>query len=65
MIDYAQASLLVEQRLKKTYAAALGKDYDAAIANAMELVVESRALAMSLRYMKEREDALRKQTQTV
>lgn len=61
MIDYAHAALVAEQRLKKTYAAALEKDYEAAMNHAMELVVESRALAMSLRYMKERDDALREQ----
>lgn len=65
IIDYAMPCMMAERYLKKVHDAVLRSDYDEAISAAAQAAVESRLLAVALKEMKERDNALRKQTASV
>ena len=56
LIDYAMPAMKAERALREVHNAALLKDYDTAIAKAVEATVEARLLMQSLRIMQERGD---------
>lgn len=65
MTDYAYPCMMAENALKDLHLAALDKDYSAAILFGVAALAEVRLTVQSLKLMKEQEDALRNQTQTV
>ena len=65
IIDYAMPCMMAERYLKKAHDAVLSGDYDMAITYAMQAAAESRLLVVSLKEMKERDNALRKQAPSV
>ncbi len=65
LIDYAHPCMMAENALKKLHDAALQRDYDAAVQYGIEAAVEVRLTIQNLKLMKEQENALRKQTETV
>lgn len=65
MIDYARPCMMAEDALKKAHYAMLERDYDEAIGEALTALAEIKLMINSIRDMKERDDALRQQTQTV
>lgn len=65
MTDYAYPCMMAENALKDLHLAALDKDYSAAIEHGIQALVEVKLTIQNLKLMKEQEDALRNQTQTV
>lgn len=65
IVDYAMPCMMAERHLKKSHDYVLTRNYDSAIEHAELAAVESRLLAVSLKAMKERENALRKQAASV
>lgn len=65
LIDYALPMIRLEKRLLAMHNLLLDKRLNEAIASSTELVAEARLLNRVLILMKEREDALRKQTPPV
>lgn len=65
IIDYAMPCMNAERALKDAHNAVLENDYDAAISAAMRATGECRLLVVSLKGMKEQQNALRKQTTSV
>lgn len=60
LIDYAYPMMMVEKHLKKAHDAVLHKDYDAALEHMTQATVEARTTFISIKHMKEQENALRK-----
>jgi hypothetical protein len=65
IIDYAMPCMMAERSLKKAHDFVLEKKFDEAITAATQAAAESRLLVVALKEMKERENALRKQTASV
>lgn len=65
IVDYAMPCMNAERELKKTHEAVLKNDFDSAIEAATRAAAECRLLVVTLKEMKERENALRKQAQTL
>lgn len=65
LTDYAHPCMMAENALKDLHLAALDKDYSAAILFGIAAATEVRLTIQNLKLMKEQEDALRNQTQTV
>lgn len=65
MTDYAYPCMMAENALKDLHLAALDKDYAAAIEHGIQALVEVKLTIQNLKLMKEQEDALRNQAQTV
>lgn len=65
MIDYARPCMLAETALKNAHNAMLEKDYDEAIGEALTALAETKLMINSIREMKDRDHALRQQTQTL
>ena len=65
IIDYAYPCMMAETALKNLHLATLDKDYSAAILFGISAVTEARLTVQNLKLMKEQEDALRNQTQTL
>lgn len=60
LIDYAYPMMMVEKQLKKAHDAMLRRDYDGALEHMMQATTEARTTFISIKHMKEQEDALRK-----
>jgi hypothetical protein len=65
IVDYALPMMTVKKWLNEVHAAVLNNDLEAALNHAFVAVAECRLLAVTLKDMKERDDALRQQTKTV
>lgn len=65
IVDYAMPCMNAERALKEAHNAVLENDYDAAISAAMRATGECRLLVVSLKGMKEQQNALRKQATSV
>lgn len=65
MIDYAYPCMMAEKALKKAHNAMLERDYDEAIGEALTAIAETKLMINSIRDMKERSDAVCKQTKTI
>lgn len=65
MIDYAHPAMMAERAMKELHWAAIGNDFDTAIEQGITAITEMRLTINALRDMKERHNALCKQTQTV
>ena len=65
LIDYAYPVMMSENALKAAHNHLLNKDYDQGIEQLFVVITEARMAINAVRHMKERDDALRKQTQTV
>lgn len=59
IVDYAMPCMNAERALKRTHDAALERDLDKAISEAIRAVAECRLLVVTLKEMKERQDAIR------
>lgn len=65
MIDYAHPCMMAENALKATHNCMLEQEYDAAIEEALNALTETKLMINAIRHMKEQQDALRQQAQTV
>jgi hypothetical protein len=65
LIDYAHPCMMAENALKNLHLATLDKDYSAAILFGVAALTEVRLTVQNLKLMKEQEDALRNQAQTI
>lgn len=65
LIDYAMPMMRIESILKKMHNALLDDRLPAALMLAVDLTTETRILRNTLILMKDKQDAVRKQTQTV
>lgn len=59
IVDYAMPCMNAERELKKTHNAVLKNDFDAAIEAATRAAAECRLLVVTLKEMKERDNAIR------
>ena len=60
IVDYARPCMMAERALKDAHNAVLKKDFDEAIAQTTEALVQSRLMLVSLKHMKESADELAK-----
>lgn len=60
IVDYAYPCMMAENALRKAHQAMLAKSYDEAIELTETAAAECRLMAVSIRHMKEQENALRK-----
>ena len=65
MIDYAHPCMMAEKALKELHNAMLNNDYAAAMKAGMDAMVEVRMTMNAINHMKDKENALRKQTAPV
>lgn len=65
ILDYAMPCMNAERALKDAHNAVLENDYDTAISAAMRATGECRLLVVSLKAMKEQQNALRQQATSV
>jgi hypothetical protein len=65
LIDYAYPLMMAEQALKKAHDYLLEEDYILAMDQLEKAVVEVRIARNSVIHIKEKSDALHKQTQTI
>ena len=65
MIDYARPCMMAEAALKNLHWAAIENDLDTAMEHCLIALTETRMTLNALRHMKEQQDALRKQTETI
>lgn len=65
LIDYAYPMMQVEKRLKEMHNELLDRDFAKAEELAMLLITDARLLQNTIVLMKEKDDALRKQTASV
>ena len=65
MIDYANPCMMAETALKCAHHAMLDKDYDHAIHEGLIAITETKLMINAIKLMKEQDDALRQQTETV
>mgnify|MGYP003348112476 CR=1 FL=1 len=65
LIDYAYPMMQVEKALKKAHDYLLENDYSSAVDQINSAIVEARRAKVSILHIMEKENALRKQTQTV
>lgn len=65
VIDYAYPMMATEKSLKKAHLLMLDKKYDEALDELLIAAAEVKMTINAICHMKEQEDALRKQTETV
>lgn len=65
VIDYAYPMMAAEKSLKEAHLLMLDKKYDEALDELLIAASEVKMTINAIRHMKEQEDALRKQTETV
>jgi hypothetical protein len=65
MIDYANPCMMAENALKNAHHSMLEKDYDVAIDEAVDALVEIKLMINAINHMKEQDSALRYQTASV
>ena len=65
MIDYAHPCMMAEKALKELHSAMLNRDYATAVKAGMDAMVEVRMTMNAINHMKEQQDALRQQAETV
>ena len=65
MIDYANPCMMAENALESAHQAMLEKDYDVAIGEALLAITETKLMINAIKHMKEQDDALRQQAETV
>lgn len=65
MIDYARPCMMAEKALKELHNAMLNNDHATAMKAGMDAMVEVRMTMNAINHMKEQQNALRKQTETV
>ena len=65
MIDYAHPCMMAEKALKELHEAMLNHEYDKAMKAGMDAMVEVRMTMNAINHMKEQQNALRQQAQTV
>jgi hypothetical protein len=65
LIDYAAPMLATETNMKKAHDALLANDYDLAIESMLEAVVDAKMTLNAIQHMKDLNNALRKQAETV
>ena len=65
VIDYAYPMMAAEKSLKETHLLMLDKKYDEALDELLIAASEIKMTINAIRHMKEQDNALRKQTQTV
>lgn len=65
MIDYAYPCMMAEKALKELHDAMLNQDYAKAMKAGMDAMVEVRMTMNAINHMKEQQNALRQQAQTV
>jgi hypothetical protein len=61
MIDYAHPAMMAEEAMKKLHWMAAENKYDLAIQAGVEALSEMRLAVTALKYMKEKQNALRQQ----
>jgi hypothetical protein len=65
MIDYANPCMMAETALENAHQAMLEKFYDAAIEQALIAIAETKLMINAINHMKEQDNALRQQAETV
>lgn len=65
LIDYAAPMLSAEANMKKAHDAMLTNDYDLAMLLMLEATTDAKMTLNAIRHMKELNNALRQQTETV
>lgn len=65
LIDYAAPMLATETNMKKAHDALLANDYDLALQHMLEAVVDAKMTLNAIQHMKDLNNALRQQTETV
>lgn len=65
MIDYAYPAMMAERAMKEAHDHMLVNDHDEAIEAGLKAIAETKLMINSIRHMKEQQNALRKQAQTV
>lgn len=65
MIDYAHPAMMAENALKEAHICMLNREYDEAIEEGLKAIAETRLMIQSIKHMKEHDNALRKQAETV
>ena len=65
MIDYAHPAMMAENALKEAHIHMLNHEYDEAIDQGLKAITETKLMINAIKDMKERQDALRQQAQTV
>ena len=61
IIDYAHPCMMAEKALKEAHLAMLAKDYDKAVQQTLTALIELSRMYDAIKYMKERDNALRQQ----
>jgi hypothetical protein len=57
IVDYARPAMMAEEALHKLHLATIDRQYDMAIEQTIELIVQSRLILNALRHMQEKEGA--------
>ena len=65
MIDYAYPMMMAENALKEAHIHMLNKEYDNAIEQMLTAVTEAKLTLNAISHMKEQDNALRQQAETV
>ena len=65
VIDYAYPMMAAEKSLKETHSFMLSKKYDDALEELLIAAAEVKMTINAIRHMKEQDNALRKQAETV
>lgn len=65
MIDYAYPMMMAENALKEAHIHMLNKEYDNAIEQMLAAITEAKLTLNAISHMKEQDNALRKQAETV
>ena len=65
LIDYSNPILNIQSGVRKTNDALLAKRYDEALDTLLNIVADTRAAYIAVRYLKEQEHALRQQAPSI
>lgn len=65
IVDYAYPAMMAEHAMKNLHSMALKQNYDRAIEAGVEALAEMSMTISALKQMKEKQNALRKQAETV
>ena len=65
MIDYAHPAMMAENALKEAHIHMLNHEYDEAIEEGLKVIAETKLMINAIKDMKERQNALRQQAQTI
>lgn len=65
MIDYAHPAMMAENALKEAHIHMLNHEYDEAIEEGLKAIAETKLMINAIKDMKERQNALRQQAQTI